>query len=531
MTPRKSFQLYLDYATYFKMLPDEEKGKLIDAIFDYVTDGKTPENLSPMCLMAFTFIKNQYDRDDKKYQEVCKRNLENGKLGGRPRKNDPDTPDSSSASPDSDTHSSQTTNNESPKTQNNRTVSEKTERFFKKPKKPDKDIDTDKDTVKDTGTDTDKDTHTEKETEIETGMDMDTDTDTHNETQEEIVPEMPSAHTSVTLAKNATPQQNSTSALAEKSACERVCERENPTNDSNFPQKFERFWQAYPKHVGLQKAYAEFARLAPDDNLLSHMLEMLEKHKTLSNWQGEVRYIPNPATWLSGRRWEDELDEKRPFQAVLATSSGENSFAKSSRFNNSAVAKTNASGPFLNGLTLEELDEASSFFADTSPEVSPDSSTQSDTLSDANAPFNDTFSHLQAPLNDTFSDSDAPFDDTFSHVESPLTDTFSSINSSTDTTLPCNTATSANTPQNDLADADDEAGTDAKKDDASVKSEPQPAEQGNQSKPQRTLQDILRDMNLFLPTSVGDPDKSPFLGFDHSRNSSAVFRRENAVLA
>ena len=39
-----------------------------------------------MLAMAFAFIALQKDMDDKKYEEKCKKNRENGKKGGRPKK-------------------------------------------------------------------------------------------------------------------------------------------------------------------------------------------------------------------------------------------------------------------------------------------------------------------------------------------------------------------------------------------------------------------------------------------------------------
>ena len=36
--------------------------------------------------MAFAIVRAQLDRDMQKYERVCKRNAENGKFGGRPRK-------------------------------------------------------------------------------------------------------------------------------------------------------------------------------------------------------------------------------------------------------------------------------------------------------------------------------------------------------------------------------------------------------------------------------------------------------------
>jgi hypothetical protein len=41
------------------------------------------------------------------------------------------------------------------------------------------------------------------------------------------------------------------------------------------------------------------------------MVNIIETHKKSSQWQKENgQYIPNPATWLNQRRWDDELNMK-----------------------------------------------------------------------------------------------------------------------------------------------------------------------------------------------------------------------------
>lgn len=67
-----------------EFLTDEQFGKLMFTL----TMGKEPDfGDDQMLAMAYAFIALQKDMDDKKYEEKCKKNRENGKLGGRPRKN------------------------------------------------------------------------------------------------------------------------------------------------------------------------------------------------------------------------------------------------------------------------------------------------------------------------------------------------------------------------------------------------------------------------------------------------------------
>ena len=64
-------------------LTDEQFGKLMFTL----TMGKDPDfGDDKLLAMAFAFISLQKSLDDKKYEEKCKKNRANGKLGGRPKK-------------------------------------------------------------------------------------------------------------------------------------------------------------------------------------------------------------------------------------------------------------------------------------------------------------------------------------------------------------------------------------------------------------------------------------------------------------
>ena len=68
---------------------------------------------------------------------------------------------------------------------------------------------------------------------------------------------------------------------------------------------FDKFWTVYPRHEGKQNARKAFDKLHPDDALLEQMISAVLKQKQCDQWQ-DAKYIPHPATWLNGRRWEDE---------------------------------------------------------------------------------------------------------------------------------------------------------------------------------------------------------------------------------
>jgi len=85
-----------------------------------------------------------------------------------------------------------------------------------------------------------------------------------------------------------------------------------------FPPGFDRFWQAYPRKTAKPQAAKAFARLRPDEPLLSRMLAALALQRQSSQWQrDDGQFIPHPSTWLNGRRWEDEVSAQ-PMDDVFA---------------------------------------------------------------------------------------------------------------------------------------------------------------------------------------------------------------------
>lgn len=76
---------------------------------------------------------------------------------------------------------------------------------------------------------------------------------------------------------------------------------------AEFPPGFDEFWAAYPRHVAKQDAVKAFAKLRADDALLRRILTALETAKQSRDWLKDGgAFVPYPATWLNGRRWEDE---------------------------------------------------------------------------------------------------------------------------------------------------------------------------------------------------------------------------------
>lgn len=78
-----------------------------------------------------------------------------------------------------------------------------------------------------------------------------------------------------------------------------------PTGDV-YTEGFERFWKAYPKKIGKGKAFNAFQR-AKNKPDLEQLLEILSRQSSSAQWTKDGgQYIPNPATWINERRWDDE---------------------------------------------------------------------------------------------------------------------------------------------------------------------------------------------------------------------------------
>ena len=84
---KDSFLLYLEHEELINELSDEEAGKLIKGLFEYVKTGEPP-TLSAISNIAFISIRQDLDRNAKKYEAKVEALRRNGKKGGRPRKDE-----------------------------------------------------------------------------------------------------------------------------------------------------------------------------------------------------------------------------------------------------------------------------------------------------------------------------------------------------------------------------------------------------------------------------------------------------------
>ena len=75
----KSIILYLDSAVAIDYLTDEQAGVLFKAVLRYGRNGQMLESSDTALTALFTMLCTQIDRDHKKYEERCERNVANAK--------------------------------------------------------------------------------------------------------------------------------------------------------------------------------------------------------------------------------------------------------------------------------------------------------------------------------------------------------------------------------------------------------------------------------------------------------------------
>jgi hypothetical protein len=80
--------------------------------------------------------------------------------------------------------------------------------------------------------------------------------------------------------------------------------KQEPLTES--PQAdFATFWLLYPRRVAKRDAEKAWSKMTP--------AERFDAVVALADWikvwraRGDLEFVPYPATWLNGARWEDEL--------------------------------------------------------------------------------------------------------------------------------------------------------------------------------------------------------------------------------
>lgn len=77
--------MYKDWEKFFDTLTDAQAGKAIKAAFAFVARAEMPDFKSTLHLV-FLMMKDAFERDGAKWEEICEKNAENGRRGGLAKK-------------------------------------------------------------------------------------------------------------------------------------------------------------------------------------------------------------------------------------------------------------------------------------------------------------------------------------------------------------------------------------------------------------------------------------------------------------
>jgi len=72
---------------------------------------------------------------------------------------------------------------------------------------------------------------------------------------------------------------------------------------------FQKFYAAYPRKVAKEDAVKAWSNIQDiTEELVDKMIQVIEHNLKTETWKkSEMNFIPYPATWLNGKRWNDEI--------------------------------------------------------------------------------------------------------------------------------------------------------------------------------------------------------------------------------
>tara|TARA_Y100000034_G_scaffold53894_1_gene66086 strand:- start:321 stop:1205 length:885 start_codon:yes stop_codon:yes gene_type:complete len=81
----------------------------------------------------------------------------------------------------------------------------------------------------------------------------------------------------------------------------------NKVKVKSYCANFDLFWNSYPKKTAKAKAAKSYEKAISAGVSHERLIEAVEKAKRMNTSWHDPQYIPMAATWLNGRRWEDEF--------------------------------------------------------------------------------------------------------------------------------------------------------------------------------------------------------------------------------
>lgn len=114
--------------------------------------------------------------------------------------------------------------------------------------------------------------------------------------------------------------ESTTSGLSEQQPQNTSLKKTQKTTSKDmrsFRDRFEVFWDAYPKKKSKDAAEKALAKRKPDEQLFADIMLGLERAKTSVEWL-DKQFIPYPASWLNDGGWMDEYTAAAYTEAQLS---------------------------------------------------------------------------------------------------------------------------------------------------------------------------------------------------------------------
>lgn len=98
-----------------------------------------------------------------------------------------------------------------------------------------------------------------------------------------------------------------------KHTCIKTKNNDECKNSNNILQMnnelFNKFWEAYPKHISKVNALRVWNKLKPDLDLTNKIIDSVERFKKTFSWnKNNGQFIPYPTSFLINERWNDEIE-------------------------------------------------------------------------------------------------------------------------------------------------------------------------------------------------------------------------------
>jgi hypothetical protein len=82
--------------------------------------------------------------------------------------------------------------------------------------------------------------------------------------------------------------------------------KQEGTNPDAAQVTFEEFWRAYPRRVAKKDALKAWQQIRP--NLHAKIMSAIAEQRKSEQWRKDGgQFVPYPASWLRGERWDDEI--------------------------------------------------------------------------------------------------------------------------------------------------------------------------------------------------------------------------------